>query len=145
MTHNLKAEGNYSGKGKAGHAILDFKKFYTQGYVKEYPNYWREFAEQAFADILDLEKKHSWMSELTRQANYKSSVPVIDEVVEVTYLELQGKAMTASSVYKPNKGMARIAGIRESAYTVQLKHNDNYIDVVPCQVKRLLPTEVVLP
>ena len=48
-------ERSYDNKGLLFQAIKDFKVSYCQGLTKDWPLYWREFADQAFADIIAME------------------------------------------------------------------------------------------
>ena len=46
---------NYPGTGRLGSAIKDFKSLVRRGDHKSWPEFWRDFAEQAFADLIALE------------------------------------------------------------------------------------------
>lgn len=45
----------YENKGVLYGALADFKQSYCIGHTEEWPQYWREFADQAFADLMALE------------------------------------------------------------------------------------------
>lgn len=45
----------YEGKGKLYRALHDFKMAYASGQTDAWPQYWKEFADQAFADLMALE------------------------------------------------------------------------------------------
>lgn len=45
----------YKNKGILYSAITDFKKAYTLELTEKWPRYWREFAEQAFSDLMGYE------------------------------------------------------------------------------------------
>lgn len=48
-------DSEYDGTGKLGQALQDFKYFYCSGQTKQWPRFWKEFAAQAFADLIALE------------------------------------------------------------------------------------------
>ncbi|MGZ3773002.1 MAG: hypothetical protein ACXVCY_04450 [Pseudobdellovibrionaceae bacterium] len=61
MAEKAPEEVEYDGKGQLGQAIHDFKIAYAKGLTQEWPLYWKEFADQAFADLISLETKLSQM------------------------------------------------------------------------------------
>lgn len=46
---------SYDNLGELGAALDDFKRYYVSGLTAAWPKYWKEFASQAFADVLSLE------------------------------------------------------------------------------------------
>lgn len=45
----------YPGKGKLYSALHDFRYAVASAQTIEWPRYWREFADQAYADLIALE------------------------------------------------------------------------------------------
>lgn len=49
----------YPNTGKLYAALEDFKLGYCAGMTKSWPRYWKEFADQAFADLIAMEVEKS--------------------------------------------------------------------------------------
>lgn len=54
---------SYPNKGKLGSALIHFKLAICNDHHSEWPRYWREFADQAFADLIALETEMKFLRE----------------------------------------------------------------------------------
>lgn len=75
---------NYPGKGKLGQAIIDFRKHYCLGATQEWSLYWKEFADQAFTDLIAIEVENADLKSKLEKAN------LILEKVPTHYLGTYG-------------------------------------------------------